>query len=198
MATNVQAILANLLTFYDFSSKDVIAVGAGGGQLAGYGALARSVVAIDPDTAALAALAKRAEALALTSRFTYCAEEFEDTNCTGDVALFEFSLHEMKDPARALTHASSVAREVVVLDHAPGSPWAFHTDEVEKVTSSWQVIDRRGLRRMCKFDAAQTFADHEELVAKVACQGEEALKRAERFRGQRDVRVPMPYVIALL
>jgi len=198
MATNVQAILANLLTFYDFSSKNVIAVGAGGGQLAGYGAVARSVFAVDPDAAALAALAKRADALALTSRFTYCAREFEKADCSGDVALFEFSLHEMRDPALALTHAECVAQEVVVLDHAPGSPWAFHTDEVEKVASGWQAIDRRGLRRMCRFEAEQRFTDHEELVAKVACQGKEALKRAERFRGRRDVCVPMPYLIALL
>ncbi len=39
MATDVTEVLANLLRFHDFMAKLMISVGAGGGQLAGYGAL---------------------------------------------------------------------------------------------------------------------------------------------------------------
>jgi hypothetical protein len=33
VATDVQALIRNLTTFYDFSGKSIIHVGAGGGQL---------------------------------------------------------------------------------------------------------------------------------------------------------------------
>ena len=57
MATDMAAVLANLLGFYRFDDTIMIAVGAGGGQLAGYGRVARQVIAVDSDGAALAALA---------------------------------------------------------------------------------------------------------------------------------------------
>jgi len=53
MATDVGLILHNLLAFYDFTGKTVVAVGAGGGQLAGYGFQAKRVIAVDRDPAAM-------------------------------------------------------------------------------------------------------------------------------------------------
>ena len=53
MATDIAKVIANLASFYDFSNKSVVPVGAGGGQFIGYASDARHVVAVDPDTAAL-------------------------------------------------------------------------------------------------------------------------------------------------
>jgi len=49
MATDVNAILNSLTSFHDFKDKCVIAVGAGGGQLALVGQVAKQVIAIDQD-----------------------------------------------------------------------------------------------------------------------------------------------------
>jgi len=47
MAADVRAIVANLAEFYDFGSKVVVDVGAGGGQLVEFARPARRVVAVD-------------------------------------------------------------------------------------------------------------------------------------------------------
>ncbi len=52
MTTGLAALLDNLLRFYPFDGKVVLAVGAGGGQLAGYGRAAKRVIAVDHEAAA--------------------------------------------------------------------------------------------------------------------------------------------------
>ncbi len=198
MATDVAAVLANLLAFYDFKDKTMISVGAGGGQLAGYGRAARRVIAVDRDGAALAALAERTRARGIGERFDLVESDFLALAVRADVVLFEFALHEIPDPASALARAAALAPEVVVLDHAPGSPWAHATDETGKVAASWAAVAARGFRRREDHDAVQRFASHEELVRKVASQGAEALRRAERWRGSASIEIPMAYAIALL
>ena len=49
--------------------------------------------------------------------------KFEDVALSGDVVYFEFCLHEMADPQKALTHAKNLARDTVVFDHSPDSEW---------------------------------------------------------------------------
>ncbi len=198
MATDIAAVLANLLGFYRFEGKSVIAVGAGGGQLAEYGRAARSVIAVDRDGAALAALAERVRALDLEDRFTLLERDVMALDLRADVVLFEFVLHEIPDPGAALAHAATLAPDVVVIDHAPGSPWAHATDETEKVAASWRAVEARGVRRRSDHDAVQRFASHDELVRKVGGQGAEALRRAERWRGRTAIEIPMTYAVALL
>jgi predicted RNA methylase len=53
MATDIQKIIDNLTVFYDFSGKNVIHVGAGGGQIIAYAHLAKSVLAMDTDADAV-------------------------------------------------------------------------------------------------------------------------------------------------
>jgi 2-polyprenyl-3-methyl-5-hydroxy-6-metoxy-1,4-benzoquinol methylase len=60
MATDIGAIERNLQSFYDFQDKSVIHVGAGGGQLIGYAAITRSVLAID--------IARKVSSIGLKSR----------------------------------------------------------------------------------------------------------------------------------
>ncbi len=198
MATDIAAVLANLLRFYDFTGKTVIAVGAGGGQMAGYGAVARRVAAVDCDGAALDALAARVRALGLSDRFDLVEADFLVFGGRADAVLFEFALHEIPDPAAALAHAAERAPDVVVIDHAPGSPWSHVADESEKVAGSWAAVAARGVRRRESHDAVQRFASHDELLRKIEGQGAEAVRRAERWRGSTAIEIAMPYAVALL
>jgi hypothetical protein len=198
MATDIDAVLANLLGFYRFDDKTMLAVGAGGGQLAGYGRVARQVIAVDSDGAALAALAERTRLLGIEDRFVLVERDFMAVTESADVVLFEFSLHEIADPGAALAHAVTLAPDVVVIDHAPGSAWAHDVDETEKVAASWEAIEAYEVRRVERFDAVQRFASYQELFDKVKGQGEEAIRRIERWRGCADITIPMAYQTALL
>jgi hypothetical protein len=198
MATDYAALVANLLAFYEFGDKTMISVGAGGGQLAGYGRVARKVLAVDPDGAALAALAERTRALGIEDRFVMLERDFLAVSERAEVVLFEFCLHEIPDHGGALGHAAALAADIVVIDHAPGSPWAHVVDETEKVAASWGAVSARGTRRTQDYDAVQRFASYQELFDKVRSQGAEAIRRIERWRGCADITIPMAYRIALL
>jgi len=198
MATDIDAVLANLLGFYRFDDKTMLAVGAGGGQLAGYGRVARKVIAVDSDGAALAALAERTRLLGIEDRFVLVDRDFLAVTESADVVLFEFSLHEIADPGAALAHAVTLAPDIVVIDHAPGSAWAHDVDETEKVAASWAAVAARGTRRTQDFDAVQRFASYQELFDKVKGQGAEAIRRIEQWRRCAGITIPMAYRIALL
>jgi predicted RNA methylase len=77
MATDIAKVIANLASFYDFSNKSVVHVGAGGGQFIGYASDARHVVAADPDTAALGPLRAAIGRLGVGDRFTIRQSRFE-------------------------------------------------------------------------------------------------------------------------
>ncbi len=115
-----------------------------------------------------------------------------------EVVLFEFCLHEMADPAVALGRARSLAPEVLVYDHAPGSTWAWHAAEEDKVVRSTQAMQACGIKRRALFQAEQRFRDYAELHAKVASQGSTAIERAAPFREARDIVIPMTSQAALL
>ena len=198
MATDMAAVLANLLEFYRFDDTIMIAVGAGGGQLAGYGRVAGQVIAVDTDSAALAALAERTRLLGIEDRFVLVEKDFMTVTESADVVLFEFCLHEIADPNAALAHAATLAPDVVVIDHAPGSAWAHDVDETEKVAASWEAIEKQGVRRVGRFDAVQRFASYQELFDKVKGQGAEAIRRIDRWRESADITIPMAYRLALL
>jgi hypothetical protein len=198
MATDVALVLENLLRFYGFDNKVMISVGAGGGQFVGYGRVARKVIAVDPDAAALAALAERIRALEVGDRFVLLQKDFMAVTERADVVLFEFALHEIPDPGAALAHGATLAPDTVIIDHAPGSPWAHAVDETEKVAASWQAVAARGIRRAEDYDAVQRFPSYRELFDKVNGQGAEAIRRIERWRGCTDITIPMAYRIAVL
>ena len=125
------------------------------------------------------------------------ADFFEVARCA-EVVVFEFCLHEMPDPARALERARSLAPEILVYDHAPGSTWSWHAAEEDKVVRSTRAMEARGIRRRTVFEAEQRFRDYAELHAKVASQGPTAIERAAPFRERRDFVIPMTYLAALL
>src|SRR5258708_675064 len=114
VATDLDEIVRNLTSFYDFTGKTVAAGGAAGGQLAESLRAACGVIAIDRDEAALERLLVRARERSLAERFTLVPHDLLAVHPRGDVVLFEFCLHEMSDPQRALGHAAGLAPDLLV------------------------------------------------------------------------------------
>jgi len=198
MATDIAQVVAALTAFYDFAGKTVIDIGAGGGQLVEYARTARRVIAIDHDTSALARLRTRLLECGLSTQFELVASDLYDVRTRGDVVLFEFCLHEMADPARALVHAHGLAPDVVVIDHAPGSPWSWCAAEDDGVEAAWEAVAGVAVRREHDVAAWQRFSDYAELESRLAHRGPESLRRIATLRAQADISIPMPYRIALL
>src|SRR5258706_10684798 len=96
MPTDLDLIVANLTSFHDFSGKIVIHVGAGGGQLLGYAAACRKVVAVDNDVPALERLEQRIAELALQKTPAPGACGLFDLQLPRDGVLFEFFLPPMR------------------------------------------------------------------------------------------------------
>jgi ubiquinone/menaquinone biosynthesis C-methylase UbiE len=198
MATDLGQIVRNLAAFYDFAGKTVVDVGAGGGQLVEYARAAARVIAVDRDAAALQRLAARLAECGLEGTFTLLEGDLLALRPRGDVVLFEFCLHQMPDPHRALAHARGLAPDVVVMDHAPGSAWEWYAAEDRRVEAAWRAVERAGTRREQDVDAVQRFPDHAALEARLATQGPLSHERIGRFRGQEAIAIAMPYRLALL
>lgn len=198
MPTDVGRIVANLSAFYDWSGKSVVHVGAGGGQLLGYAARCRRVVAVDRDPAAVARLEEKLRGQALDPIFEVVVGDFGSLRLQGDVVLLEFCLHEMTDPAAAIRHALATAPDVVVIDHRPESPWSWYAAEDDAMERAWTAIAAAGARQERDYDAVQHFDHFRDLEARFATLGDESRRRIDVFRDQRGIEIPMPYGIALL
>lgn len=198
MATDVARIIQNLIDFYDFTAKEIISVGAGGGQLVEYARGARRVIAVDSDPAAIERLNAALAKAGLASLFETITADFLETTLSADVVLFEFCLHEMADPAAAIAHAKAMAPDVVVIDHAPNSEWSFYTAEAEKIAAEWQAVEAAGTSRRIHHEAIQRFADYAEIFEKLKGLGPPATDRILRFRDAHDFTIAMPYAIALM
>lgn len=198
MATDYQRIIRNLSDFFDLTGRTVAAVGAGGGQFIEYGRTAAKVIAVDQDPEALAVLREKLEQAGLADKYALVQSAFLDFQDKADVVLFEFCLHEMPDPSAALAHARTLAPAVVVMDHWPGSEWAFIGAEEDKATAAWASIVSSLPEKIVSFEASQVFGGFGELWLKVHGQGEKSLARIERFKGLSDISIPMSYGFALL
>jgi len=104
----------------------------------------------------------------------------------------------MADPARALEHAARLAPDVVVIDHAPGSPWSWAAAEEDAVEAGWRAVSRRPVRRLLDVEAVQRFDDYAALEARLAFRGPKCLERLGRYRRDGPIAIPMPYRLALL
>jgi hypothetical protein len=198
MAADYKKMVADLLAFYDFAGKTVLAVGAGGGQLIEYGRVARKVLALDSDGPALAKLRENLKAAKLEDKFEPLLGDFFEVGLTADVVLFEFSLHEMADPGAAIERARGAAPDVVVFDHGPGSLWSYLAAEEGKVVAAWAAVCRHPVRKTRIYEGEQVFGAFEDLFQKVKGQGETSLARIERYRGQAGIRIPFTYGLALV
>lgn len=198
MATDYRKLTENLSCFYDFTDKVVLFVGAGGRQLLDPDIKTRKLIAIDKNVEALKELHAAIAAKGKQDAVEIVGASFEDVTLSGDVVYFEFCLHEMADPHVALTHARTLAPEIVVFDHLPGSDWSFYAAEEGKVRCSAEAMEVFGIRRRQTFRAEQRFQDHAELLAKVSVQGPVAIQRAQRFAHETNIVIPMLYELALL
>jgi len=198
LATDYAQLTANLLHFYNFTNKVVLFVGAGGTQLLALSAGTKKLIAIDQDVAALQELSAKVAADGLQDSAEVIGSKFEDVTQSGDVVYFEFCLHEMADPQKALTHARNLAHDIVVFDHSPDSEWIFYGAEEDKVPISAYAMERFGVRRHQKFQTEQRFGDFAELLAKVSPQGTTAIERVQRFAGATNIVIPMRYELNLL
>ncbi len=198
MAIDVLEIVRNLIDFYDFNDKIIISVGAGGGQLIEYGRHAKKVYAVDNDLTAIRKLEDNLLRNKLSDSFEVFNCDFFDFTLKGDVVLFEFCLHEMIDPMKAINHAKTLGVDVVIIDHSPASEWAFYVDEKEKVEVSWKAIKSFPIHKVEKYNTKQIFSDYEELYQKVRVMGEVSIKRIQPFINRHKFSIPMSYGIALI
>lgn len=198
MATNYAKLSEDLRRFYDFTGKVVLFVGAGGRQLLDPGTPVKKLVAIDKDVDALRELKKDVVAKRRQNSVEIIASNFEEVTCRGEVVYLEFCLHEMEDPEKALAHAKSLAPDIVVYDHSPGSEWAYYVVEEDKISRSYMAMERFGIRRRQRFRDEQRFANYAELLAKVSTQGPVAIERAQPFASNAGIVIPMSYELNLL
>ncbi|MGB7844122.1 MAG: methyltransferase domain-containing protein [Candidatus Acidiferrum sp.] len=198
MAVDRAELTANLHRFYDFTGKVVLYVGAGGGQLLDPYVNTKKLIAIDRNVKALNEFRRNIAVKGMEDCVEAVSAKFEDVLLRGDVVYFEFCLHELADPQKALAHARTLAPDVVVFDHLHGSEWAYYAAEEEKVRRSGEAMKRFGIRRRETFRTAQRFKDHAELLVKMAEQGHLAIQRAQLFAGSTDIVIPMPCELAVL
>ncbi len=198
MPTDYQKLSDDLSRFYDFTGKTVLFVGAAGRQLLDIRSPAKKLTLIDKEASAIRELKASISAQGLQDSVVAICADFEDVTSPADVVYFEFCLHEMDDPESALIHATSLAQDIVVYDHSPGSEWVFYCVEEDKVLRSTAAMQRFGIRRRETFQAQQQFSDHAELLAKISSQGPLAIERARRFRDTNRIVIPMSYALNLL
>jgi hypothetical protein len=198
LAADYGQLSENLRRFYDFTDKVVLFVGAGGRQLFDPSIRTRKLIAIDRDVESLRELKSNIALKGMRDSVEVVDFNFEEVTLCGDVVYFEFCLHEMEDPKKALFHARTLAQDIIVFDHLPGSDWVFHAAEEDKVRRSAEAMERFGVRRRETFCTEQRFRDHAELLVKVARQGVIASQRAQRFGGATKIAIRMSYELALL
>lgn len=198
MATDIKKITDNLLEFYNFCNQTVISVGAGGGQFTEYARPSKQVIAIDNDKEALIRLKDSLQKSQFMEKFTFIHSDFYLVKKNGDVVMFEFCLHEMKDPEAAINQALTMAPNILVNDHWPDSEWAYIVDEREKVINSWEALKKFDFKKIRKYDTVQFFHDYDELFQKVNVQGENSINRIQQFKDKKDFTIPMSYGFALI
>jgi tRNA G37 N-methylase Trm5 len=198
VAVDIKALIAELTSFYDFRDKTVVSVGAGGGQMVEFARAAKMVIAVDRDPVALEKLRESLAAARLEDIVSPVLSDFEGITARADVVLFEFSLHEMDDPESALKHAATLAPDVVIFDHWPGSEWSYYAGEEAKVAAAWTAISRFVPQKKERRETTQVFEKYEDLFQKLKVMGETSLSRIKKYEGRRDIRIPMLYGLALI
>lgn len=198
MATDISSVIKSLNSFYDFCGKDIIHVGAGGGQFLEYARNARKVIAVDNDALALEILNESIHKMQMDKIYTVMQADYHEINVKGDVLFFEFCLHEMVNPRKALKKGRKIAKDIVIIDHGLGSEWTYYTNEVEIIERSWATVESIGFIKKETYAAVQFFNDYDELYNKVTSPDETYISRISKFAGQKSITIPMTYTIALM
>ncbi len=198
MVVDRSELTRNLTKFYDFEGKTVLYVGAGGGQLLSPLSGVKSVVAIDSNPDSLEGFRREVKTKWAGISVRFVPRSFEAVDLRGDVVYFEFCLHQMKSPAGALEHASSLASDIVVMDHLPNSEWVYYWAGEPLVLRSTKAIESFGVRRRRRFTAEQIIEGYDALAARLSGLGEESRRRILKLKGTRDITIRMDYGLFLL
>lgn len=198
MVVDRRELAANLVGFYDFAGKSSLCVGAGGGLLLPPSSDVARLVAIDKDRKALQRFRTESRGKWTGIPIKFVPRKFETVGLRGDVVYFEFCMHQMDDPLEALEHARSLAPDIVVIDHLPGSEWVYYWAGEAMVNRSTKALESFGIRRQGKFTAEQRFEDWDAFAARLSDEGEESRHRVLELKGQMNVRMRMDYGLYLL
>jgi len=198
MVVDRNELTANLTKFYDFRGKSVLYVGCGLGQLLPPESWAVSVVGIDRDAKALTAFRSVTKTKWTCIPIKFIPRKFETVKIHGDVAYFEFCMHMMDDPKFTLEHARSLAKDIVIMDHLPGSKWVYYWAGEEDVLRSTTTIESFGVKRTKKLVTEQRFEDGKALARRLDRVGKEAKRRILELKGAKDIRMRMDYGLYLL
>ena len=186
------------MEFYDFRGKSLLYVGCGLGQLLPPESGAAGVVAIDRDAKALKAFRSVANTTWAGIPIKFVPRKFETVRDRGDVVYFEFCMHMMDDPKFTLELARSLAKDIVIIDHLPGSKWVYYWNGEREVLRSTKTIESFGVRRSERFATEQRFDDGKALAKRLDEVGTEAKRRILELKDARDIRMRMDYGIFLL
>ena len=198
MATDIEQIIKNLSSFYNFNGKTIAHVGAGGGALIDDSNLPPKIIAIDQDEEGLNQLKEQIKNTTFKNNFSYICNDFCKVKISCDTVFFEFCLHEMRNPIKTLNHAKGLAEETIIIDHYTNSEWSWYTCETGKISKSWEAIKNNDVKREEIFDATQIFKNYNELYDKLKVVGHESIKRIEKFKEKNNIIIQMPYGIVLL
>lgn len=198
MVVDRSELAANLRTFYDFEGKSTICVGAGGGLLLEPASGVASVVAIDRDAEALGRFRTEARTKWAGIPIRFVPRDFESVNLQGDVVYFEFCMHMMKDPRGALEHARSLASDIVIMEHLPGSKWVYYWAGEDEVLRCTRTFESFGVRRQKRFTAEQRFNDWNAFAERLSGLGKESRRRVLELKEAKEVHMPMDYGLYLL
>lgn len=198
MVVDRKELTRRLGGFYDFKGKSILYVGAGGGQLLDPSWRPTKVTAIDSNGKALDNFRNEAMTKWSGIEVDFIPRPFETVRGKADVVYFEFCLHQMDGPMKSLELARSLAEDIVVMDHLPGSEWIFYGAEEDLVERSTKAVEAFGIRKQERLSIEQKFADYEQLAKRMAEVGEESRTRVLRFEGARAISIRMDYGLFLL
>jgi len=198
MSADLNKMINNLLNFYDFDNKTAISIGAGGGQFFEYAFKTKSVIAVDIDINGIESLKRCLVKEGILDKFTLVHSDFYDFKAEGDILMFDYCLHEIMNPCKAIKHALTMSQEVLINDHWTESEWAYIVDEEEKVKESWKVIRNINSYKIERYDTFQFFHDYNDLYQKVKGKGENTIARIEKYRNLKKISIPMSYGMALI
>ena len=198
MATKIETIINNLLTFYNFKDKIVLHVGAGGGQIIDYAKIAQHTIAIDIDDSAIEILRYNVKEKNLENKISIFKQDYYQLKQKCDVTFFEFCLHEMSDSRLAIEYAKNLSPDILIIDHMPESKWAWYVGETKLVQDSWRTIEKMSIKKKLVIDTKQFFSDFQELKKKLFSCGDEVQKRILEFEHKTNFIIPMQYGLVLI
>jgi len=198
MVVDHSELAANLSKFYGFQGKSAICVGAGGGLLLEPATGVASVVAVDKDAEALDKFRAVSKSTWAGIPIQFVPRKFEEVAFQGDVVYFEFCMYMMENQQKTLDHARSMARDIVVIDHLPGSKWIYYWAGEEEVIRSTKALESFGIKRKKRYTAEQRFKDWQAFTDRLTGAGDESRRRVLELKEAKEVRIPMDYCLYLL